>query len=165
MPTIVDRDRIANNCAILIRIAEELHIPYLVTEQYPAGLGRSVHAIEAAMTDPSRRIEKTRFSALVELVDQHLLRWNRRSILIAGVEAHVCVLQTVLDLHATGRQCFVCTDAVSAGQRDQIPYALRRMERAGAVMTGVLSALYEMLADSSHPSFRACLNLAKELEQ
>ncbi|HRP63378.1 MAG TPA: isochorismatase family protein, partial [Phycisphaerales bacterium] len=50
MPTIIDRDRITNNCAILIRIAEELHIPYLVTEQYPAGLGRSVNAIEAAMT-------------------------------------------------------------------------------------------------------------------
>ncbi|HRP64374.1 MAG TPA: isochorismatase family protein, partial [Phycisphaerales bacterium] len=106
-----------------------------------------------------------RVSALLERVDQHLIRWNRRSVLIAGVEAHVCVLQTVLDLHATGRQCFVCTDAVSAGQRHQIPHALRRMERAGAVLTGVLSALYEMLADSTHPSFRACLSLAKELEQ
>lgn len=164
MPTIVDRQRLENNCGILLRLASELKIPYLVTEQYPRGLGRTVDAVAAVMADPSQRVEKTRFSALVDVVDEQLTAWNRTSILICGIEAHVCVLQTVLDLQATGRQCFVCTDAISASQRDQIAPAQQRMQRAGAVLTGVMSAMYELLGDAQHPSFRACLELAKAVE-
>jgi nicotinamidase-related amidase len=117
------------------------------------------------MPDQSRRIEKTRFSACVDLVEQQLADWNCSTILVGGIEAHVCVLQTVLDLHATGRQAFVCTDAVSASQREQIGPAMRRMERAGGVLSGVLSAMYELLGDASHPAFGACLELAKMIRQ
>jgi nicotinamidase-related amidase len=86
-------------------------------------------------------------------------------VLVCGVEAHVCVLQTVLDLQAGGRQAFVCTDAVSASQRDQIQPALARMGAAGAVMTGVLSAMYELLGDCANENFRACLELAKSIQK
>lgn len=165
MPTIIDRDRVINNCAVLLRMAGELGLPYLVTEQYPKGLGRTVPEVAAAMVDQSRRIEKTRFSACVDVVVEQLDAWRRGSVIVAGLEAHVCVLQTVLDLQATGRQCFVCTDAVSASQRDQIPYALRRMEQAGAVLTGVMSAMYELMGDKSHPAFAGCLALAKLVQQ
>jgi nicotinamidase-related amidase len=165
IPTIVDRDRLIGNCINIIRMAELLGVPYLITEQYPAGLGRTVQPISAVMTDQSRRVEKTRFSALVDLVNDSLEIWQRRSVLVCGIEAHVCVLQTVLDLQATGRQSFVLTDAVSAAQRDQIPHALQRMARAGAVMTGVISAMYELLGDSTHASFRQCLELAKLVQQ
>lgn len=165
MPTIVDRDKLVSNCATLLQIAGVLGIPYLVTEQYPKGLGRTVEAVTKAMDDPSRRIEKTRFSASIDLVTDQLHRWRRGSVLIAGIEAHVCVLQTVLDLQAGGRQCFVCTDAVSASQRDQIGPAFTRMDRAGAIQTGIMSALYELLGDSSHPGFRSCLPLVKGLRQ
>jgi nicotinamidase-related amidase len=165
MPTIADRDKLTCNCAILLRMAAEMGIPYLVTEQYPSGLGRTVESVASAMIDPSRRIEKTQFSACIELVHDQLLAWQRSSVLVCGIEAHVCVLQTVLDLHATGRQTFVCTDAVSASQRDQIGPAFDRMKRAGAVLTGVLSAMYELLQDSTHKAFRPCLELAKAIKQ
>jgi nicotinamidase-related amidase len=165
MPTIVDRDRLTANCAILLRMAAELGLPYLVTEQYPHGLGRTVDNVAAAMADQSRRIEKTRFSACVELVDEQIAAWGRGTVLVCGIEAHVCVLQTVLDLHAGGRQCFVCSDAVSASQREQIGPAYRRMERAGAIVTGVMSAMYELLGDATHPGFRGCLELAKAVRQ
>lgn len=165
MPTIVDRDKLINNCAILLQLAGVLGIPYLVTEQYPKGLGRTVEPVAQAMDDPSRRIEKTRFSACLDLVSDQLQAWRRGSVIIAGIEAHVCVLQTVLDLQSEGRQCFVCTDAVSASQRDQIQPAFGRMQHSGAVLTGVMSALYELLADSSHPGFRTCLELVKGLRQ
>ena len=59
----------------------------------------------------------------------------------------------------------MCADAVSAAQRDQIPLALGRMGRAGAVMTGVISVMYELLGDAAHPGFRGCLELAKAVEQ
>jgi nicotinamidase-related amidase len=165
LPTIVDADKLTHNCATLLQIASVLGIPYLVTEQYPKGLGRTVDVVDKAMDDPSRRVEKTRFSSCIDLVSEQLLNWRRGTVLIGGIEAHVCVLQTVLDLHASGRQCFLCTDAISAGQRDQIAPALRRMESAGAVATGVLSATYELLADSTHPAFRSCLDLIKCLRQ
>lgn len=165
MPSIVDRHRVIANSAILIRMAIALGIPYVVTEQYPRGLGRTVEQVAEAMADQSQRIEKTRFTAMVELVRQQLHAWNRSTVLLAGVEAHVCVLQTALDVLASGRHCFVCSDAVSAGQHDQIGHAFRRMERAGAVTTGVLSAMYELLGDAKHASFGACLELAKAVEQ
>lgn len=165
MPTIVDRDKLTNNCAVLLRMASTMQIPYLVTEQYPRGLGRTVHEVAAAMADQSQRIEKTRFSACIDLVEQQLATWSRGAILICGIETHVCVLQTVLDLQSAGRQCFVCTDAISASQRDQSGPALRRMEHAGAIMTGVMSAMYELLMDAGHPAFRSCLELAKAVQQ
>lgn len=165
MPTIVDRHRVITNSAILIRMATEMGIPHLVTEQYPRGLGRTVEQVTEAMADQSRRIEKTRFSAMVELVRQQLDAWNRGTVLLAGVEAHVCVLQTALDVLASGRNCFVCSDAVSASQHDQIGHAYRRMERAGGITTGVLSVMYELLRDAKHESFGVCLELAKAVEQ
>jgi nicotinamidase-related amidase len=164
MPTIADADKITHNAATLLRIAEVIGMPYLITEQYPTGLGRTVEAITAAMEDQSRRIEKTSFSAAVDIVLEQLHAWRRSSIIICGIEAHVCVLQTVLDLHAAGRQGFVCLDAISSSQREQVPWALRRMERAGAIITGAMSAVYELLGDSTHPAFKPCLELIKSLK-
>lgn len=164
-PTIADWDKMVHNCAILLRMAGELGIPSLVTEHYPKGLGRTVEEVASAMLDPSSRIEKTRFSAMVDLVDEHLRAWGKRTVLVCGIEAHVCVLQAVLDLHATGRQCFVVSDAISACQREQIGHALRRMERAGALTTGVMSAMYELMEDAKHPAFAACLELVKGIRK
>lgn len=164
MPTIADRAKLARNCSILLRAANELAIPALVTEQYVRGLGRTVPEVAQSLANPAARIEKTRFSAAVEMVVGSFRTWRRRSVIIAGAEAHVCVLQTVLDLQAEGFQCYLMSDAISAGQRDQIAPAFERMRSAGAIPSGVLSAMYELMADASHPSFRTCLELAKQLE-
>lgn len=165
LPTIVDRDRLVTNASILLQMASELRIPYFVTEQYPKGLGRTIEEIDAAMTDPSRRIEKISFSASCDLILEQMAAWRRSSVIICGLEAHVCVLQTVLDLQSVGYHCFLCTDAISASQHGQIAPALRRMERAGAIPTGVLSIMYELMGNSNHPSFRRLLELAKEVKQ
>ncbi len=163
VPAIPDREKLVNNCVVMIRMACELGIPHLVTEHYPAGLGRTVEEMTAAMINPAGRIEKTQFSAVVDLVEDHLRAWRRPSVLVCGIEAHVCVLQTVLDLQAAGRQAFVVSDAISAMQSDQVAHALRRMETAGAVTTGVMSSMYELLGDSKHPSRQACVDLAKQI--
>ncbi len=165
VPTIVDADRLITNSAILLRLASELTLPYFVTEQYPRGLGRTTEPIAAAMTDPSRRIEKTRFSAAVDIIKERMATWRRSSVIICGIEAHVCVLQTVLDLQEAGYHCFLATDAISASQFGQIAPALRRMEQAGATPSGVISIMYELMGDSQHPSFRALLDLAKQVKQ
>ncbi|MBT8486254.1 MAG: isochorismatase family protein [Phycisphaerales bacterium] len=165
LPAIVDRERVVNNCVVMLQLVRELNLPFLVTEHYPQGLGRTVEAVSAAMFDPSARIEKTRFSAMVDVVDDLLTAWRRSTVLVCGIETHVCVLQTVLDLQASGRQAFVVSDAISAAHRDQGPPALRRMESAGAVVTGVMSSMYELLGDAAHPARRACVGLAKTIQQ
>ena len=163
--SIVDRDRLVTNSSILLRMASELGMPYFVTEQYPAGLGRTIEEVTSAMTDPSRRVEKSRFSAAIDLITDQFVAWRRSCVIICGIEAHVCVLQTVLDLQEAGFHCFLCSDAISANQQGQIAPALRRMERAGAVSTGVLSVMYELIGDAAHPAFRSLLELAKEIRQ
>jgi len=107
---------------------------------------------------------KTRFSAYTSDVAAQLRTLNRSQILVCGIEAQVCVLQTVLDLAAHGRQPFLVTDAISATDASQIAPAFRRMEHANAMATGTLSAMYELLQDATHPHFKACLELAKRIQ-
>lgn len=163
LPTIFDADRVVANCAAALELAKALGIPAIVTEQYVKGLGHSAPAIAAAAGDHAPVVEKTRFSALVPEVAGFLARHRTDDILIAGVEAHVCVQQTVLDLLATGRQPWLLTDAISAGRPDQIAPAFRRQERAGAIPSGVLGAAYEILGDAAHPRFKAALGVVKTL--
>jgi nicotinamidase-related amidase len=161
MPTIEARDRVETNCALLARAAGVLGMPVVCTEQYVRGLGGTVAAVREALPATAEVIEKTQFSALVGGVRAILRTQRRPTILVCGVEAHVCVLNTALDLVAAGWTVFYATDAISAGQVDQVDPAFRRMERAGALPTGTLSAMYELLGDAAHPSFRDILALAK----
>jgi nicotinamidase-related amidase len=163
LPTIFDADRVVANCAAALRIAETPGMPAIVTEQYTKGLGHSAPAILEAAGSHAKIFEKTRFSALTPEVDALLSARRCDDVLICGVEAHVCVQQTVLDLLASGRQPFLLTDAISAGRVDQIAPAFRRMERTGATASGVLGAAYEILGDAAHPQFRAVLGIVKTL--
>jgi len=164
LPTIAARDRVVGNCAVLLRMAGELELPVIVTEQYPKGLGPTADGVRAAMPADAELIEKTRFSAMVDAVAGRLKQWQRGTVLLGGLEAQVCVLQTVLDLQAGGWQCFLASDAISAGQSDQVAPALDRMRQAGAIVTGVLSAMYELMGEAGHGSFRPCLELAKSIK-
>ncbi|MDZ4755947.1 MAG: isochorismatase family protein [Phycisphaerae bacterium] len=154
---------VAFNCGALVQVAEVLDLPTIVTEQYVKGLGHTVESIRTKLPSTVHVIEKTRFSALVPetlaILDRHAIA----SVLLCGVEAHVCVLQTALDLLATGRQVFLVTDAVSSGQRDQVQHAIARMEGAGAVRSGTLGATYELLGDAANPRFKACLSIVKQV--
>jgi nicotinamidase-related amidase len=164
IPTIHDGDRVVVNCVAAIEAAKVLRLPTIVTEQYVKGLGHSAPAIATAAAAASARIvEKTRFSAFVPEVERMLSERRCDDVLVCGVEAHVCVAQTVLDLLAAGRQPYLLTDAISAGREDQIMPAFRRLERAGAIPTGVLAASYELLGDAAHPEFRAILSVVKTL--
>ncbi len=151
------------NAAVVCRAAAALGVPAIVTEQNPRGLGHTVPEIAAAVAPGTPVFTKTRFSSVTPEVQSALGALHRGSVLVVGIEAHVCVMQTTLDLLAGGRQPFLCTDCISAGQASQVAPAFRRMERAGAVPTGALSAIYELLGDAAHPQFKACLEMVKGL--
>ncbi len=161
MPTIHDADATITNTVAMIEIARLLSIPILATEQYTKGLGRSVPAIANALPSDATVFEKTQFSAIVPEVDAALRRLDRPDILLCGVETHICILQTTLDLLASGRQPILISDAVSSSEPTQANHAIRRAERCGALTSGVLSASYELMQDASHQAFRSILTVVK----
>jgi nicotinamidase-related amidase len=156
-------DPLVHNAAILCRAMRELGVPVIATEQNPRGLGRTVPAILEALPPGTPILTKTRFSSITPEVATALASTHRGTVLVCGIEAHVCVLQTTLDLLAGGRHAFLCTDCISASQASQVAPAFTRMERAGAIPTGALSSIYELLGDAAHPRFKACLEMVKGL--
>ena len=156
-------DALVHNTAILCRTMHALGVPMIATEQNPKGLGHTVAAVKAALPEGTPLFTKTRFSSLTPEVSGALASLHRGTVIVCGIEAHVCILQTTLDLLASGRQVFLCTDCISASQEPQVAHAFARMERAGAVRTGSLSAIYELLGDAAHPNFKTCLEMVKGL--
>jgi len=161
MPTIFQRETFIARTRALISGASLLNMPIIVTEQYVKGLGHTTAPILEVIPARTAVIEKLAFSALTPQVREQLQAARRTHLIVCGIEAHVCVLQTVLDACAMGIQTFHATDAISSGQPDQIDPAFRRMERAGSIPTGVVSALYEMMGSCEHPAFKSTLPLAK----
>jgi nicotinamidase-related amidase len=151
---------VAGACAKLVEAARILKLPALVSEQYPRGLGHT--APEVGLRDEPT-IEKSVFSAVrAEGFDRSQIgRHGRQQAIVCGIEAHVCVSQTVHDLLADGIEVHVPADAV--GSRHDIDYecGLERMVRAGAVVTTVESALFELLERAGTPEFKAVQALIK----
>ncbi len=144
---------VARSSAKLVRAARILDVPALVSEQYPKGLG---HTAPEVCLEDERRIEKSVFSAVrAEGFDLG----GREQAVVCGIETHVCVSQTVHDLLERGVEVHVPADAV--GSRHEIDYerGLERMERAGAVVTTVEAALFELLERAGTPEFKAVQRL------
>jgi nicotinamidase-related amidase len=144
---------VAGACATLLQGARILGVPALVSEQYPKGLGHT--APEVGLQDEPT-IEKTVFSAA--RADGFDLG-GREQAIVCGIEAHVCVSQTVHDLLDRGIEVHVPADAV--GSRHEVDYerGLERMERAGAVVSTVEAALFELLERAGTPEFKAVQKL------
>ena len=147
--------------AALCEGARALGLPVAATEQYVKGRGRTAEPVKAALGPDAPVHEKMRFSALTPEIRDWFDRTGRSQLILCGIEAHVCVLQTALDARRAGISTWLATDAISAGQPDQIAPAMHRMQRAGCTPTGAVSCLYEMAGSAEHPAFRAVLNAAK----
>jgi nicotinamidase-related amidase len=146
-------EAVARSCAKLLAAARILGVPALVSEQYPKGLG---HSAPELGIEGERTLEKTVFSAArVEGFDLA----GRAQAIVCGIETHVCVSQTVHDLLDEGVEVHVPADAV--GSRHALDYerGLERLERAGAVVSTVESALFELLERAGTPEFKAIQKL------
>lgn len=152
---------LTRDVAFLIDAANLLGVPVLATEQYPKGLGPTTP--ELARRLPADRPAKTAFSccgAAGFLGD--LRARGRPNAVLVGMETHVCVLHTALDLIEAGFTVFLPVDAVSSrGELDHVT-ALRRMERAGAIPTSAEAVAFEWVGDAAHPQFKAVSKLVIE---
>jgi nicotinamidase-related amidase len=160
---IPDHERIVANVVTLIRGAKTLNLPVWATEQYPRGLGPATAAIVELIPD---RPAKTTFHccAVPQLLEQ-LYGRNVRHVTVAGIEAHVCVAQTALELLDLGFQVQVPADAVASRHRVDWEFALRRLERAGAVVSSTESVLFEWTETADRPEFKAISELIKEKDK
>ncbi len=161
LPAMNNPERVCKNAGILAAAANILKLPTIITEQYPKGLGNTIEEISAHLTDAAV-IEKSSFScARNEDFLSALKKNSRHQVLICGIEAHVCVLQTAFDLSVLGYQVHLAADAVSSRNPENITNALERMRRAGITISNTESALFEMLDDSAHENFREISKLIK----
>lgn len=139
-------------CVRLARAFGELDLPVVVSEQYPRGLGPTVAELRAVLGE-GEIPAKTCFSALGS-TDVATALEPATAVVVCGIETHVCVLQTVDAMLAAGRTVHVAVDAVASRSDQDRDVALRRMERAGAVLTTAETAAFELLRDASHPAFK-----------
>jgi nicotinamidase-related amidase len=151
-----DFDRVAKATATLIKGAEAIGIPIVVTEQYPKGLGKTASEVAEHLPEGVEPLEKVCFSASeAEGFDLG----GRDQALVCGIETHVCVNQTTLDLLDSGVQVQVAEDAVGSRFEDNKRVGLHKMERAGAVLTSVETALFELLGRAGTDEFKVVQKL------
>lgn len=150
------RAAVIRNTRLLLEAAGRLGIPVALTEQYPRGLGPTAGDVLAALPEGTRRAEKTCFSC-AGAVDPGA----RAQVVLAGMEAHVCVLQSALEWRAAGREVFVVEDACCSRNAANHANAMRRLGLAGVVVANTESVLFEWLRDARHEQFKAISGLLK----
>lgn len=160
-PHIHDNQSLSKKCATLIEGAKILGLPIVVTEQYTKGLGYTIKPISEVL-GISNTIEKMDFSCCGEgkfmlKIEEHF----KDNVILCGIESHVCVLQTAIDLLERGHQPIVIADAVSSRNLYDKEIALKRMENEGVMLSTVESILLEMCRVSGTDSFKAISRLIK----
>jgi len=152
---------VVSSIATLIRACKVLEIPIFLTEQYPKGLGPTEPAILELLEDIPV-IQKMTFSCCgIDALTEQLETANRRQIVVVGIEAHVCVQQTVLDLMAMGFQVHIPKDAVSSRKALDYETALERMAQAGAILSTVETVVFELLEKAGTDVFKSVSRLIK----
>ena len=159
-PEVTKRTTQAINLAT--RMFKHWNNPIIVTEQYPKGLGHTTQHIAQHLGDVET-IEKMTFSCCGQVdFNQQLKNSGRKSVILTGMETHVCVLQTAQDLIARGYRVYVPEDAVQSSNKQRWKSGLHLMEREGAVITNMESCIFQMLDRCDTPDFKVFSKLLKE---
>ncbi len=159
LPALHDADSMVERSRVVIQGLQALDVPLVATEQYPKGLGKTVPAVQLLLGDGAAVFEKTRFSAVIAEVEAVLNEQKIENVILLGAEAHVCMLQTVLDLRAKGLAVYVpfdCTTSRNPANKDN---ALQQMRDVGAVVSNSESVLFQLLGDAKHPAFKTVSKL------
>lgn len=145
---------VIKHTGFLLQSADMLDIPVIRTEQYPSGLGDTLPEVQKHIWQDVR-LEKSCFSCCgAEGFDKTLSPLDKKQVILAGMESHVCVLQTAMELKDVGYDVFVVNDAVCSRTKHNHKNALQRMHQAGVIITNTESVMFEWLRDASHPKFK-----------
>ncbi|MGN1124867.1 MAG: hydrolase [Candidatus Gastranaerophilaceae bacterium] len=158
----LEKNTVVKKSNTLLKTANLLDIPVIITEQYPKGLGSTVDYVSAQIKEGTEIVEKTAFSVLKdEGFLEKLKSYGKKQIIIGGIEAHICVHQTVADLIENGFDVYVVKDACASRKKDDFKTGVRLMKQNGAKITDTEIVLFELLKTSKHPKFKEVQALIK----
>ena len=160
MPVIHDAGPVMDNAIFLARVARELGVSVLGTEQNPLALGQNDPAVRGLC---GRTLSKVHFSAVADglLAELISLAPRAQQVVLAGCEAHVCLLQTALEVQQAGLQAFVVAEACGSRRPQDKQAALERLQQAGVILVSAEMVAFEWLRSCEHPAFRQVLSLIK----
>ncbi len=171
-PVIHEMGAVIDTSRLMLAASIELGLPVAVTEQYPRGLGHTVSELSELLTPQHAVVEKVTFSMMcssenedpvsAEMMHDFIIGNDIRKVLLCGVETHVCVLQTTLDLLAMDIDVTIIVDGVSSQRPTDRSVALDRLAKAGAVLSTAEATLFQLLADAKHPSFKSVSKLVQQ---
>ncbi|KXL53106.1 vibriobactin-specific isochorismatase [Anaerotignum neopropionicum] len=161
VPVISGKEEILRKSAILVQGLAEVGVPFVVSQQYTKGLGETVEELTGVI-DSFHYMEKNTFSCFeCEEIADWVKAQGKRTILVCGVEAHICVLQTVIDLLGADYRVFVVADCVGSRNPYDKEIGLERMRVEGAILTTCEAALFELTGGAKSPYFKAISKLVK----
>ena len=155
-----DKQAVLQQTEKLLTAATTLNVPVVVTEQYPRGLGHTEQALQQHFNDDISVVEKTCFSCFEsDGFKQAIESSQKRQVIITGMEAHICVLQTALDLQRANFSVFVVEDAIASRVESNKRNAIERLRQDGVIVTNTESVIFEWLRDAKHAHFKALSRL------
>jgi nicotinamidase-related amidase len=161
IPVIEESEKLVENCCKLIRGLQILGLPILVTQQYTKGLGETLDEIKSVIND-FQYIEKNDFSCYDEPVFvEKIALLVAKNVILCGIESHVCVLQTAIDLKDAGYNPVVVMDCVSSRSFDNVDLAMERFRHEGIMMTSLESILFELTRSAGTSEFKEISKLVK----
>jgi nicotinamidase-related amidase len=162
LPAIANRERVLRNGVLLLNLANILELPVVLTTQYSRGLGPTVPEVLAAAPGVAP-LDKMSFGCFgsPEFLDRLKALGGRDQLVVAGIESHICVAQTVLGALERGYTVHVASDAVGSRSEENRAVGMSRMDRAGALVSSTEMAIYELLGRSDAAAFKRMLPLLK----
>jgi nicotinamidase-related amidase len=161
IPVMNDKENLIRNTKILIEGLKVLNIPMIVTQQYTKGLGVTISSILESTSD-YHAMDKISFSLSDdEAILQEIEKNNKKNIIICGIEAHICVLQTVIDLLEKKYNVVLVVDCISSRKEIDKKYAIKRAIREGAVITTYEAILFELTRKAGNETFKQISKLIK----
>ncbi len=158
----LDKDVVVKRTSTLAKAAKILEIPVVVTEQYPKGLGNTVELVKQNLPEETPILSKTAFSAVKEAGFMDTLKsFNKKQIVISGIETHVCVHQTCADLLALGYDVYIVKDACASRNKYEFKLGIERMQANGAKISCVEIVIFEWLRSAQNPHFKEVQALIK----
>lgn len=159
LPVILDKEILLENTNKLIEGINIMGLPIVVTEQYPRGLGRTDKNIKGL--EKANFFEKTSFTALTDGVKSELEDIGRKKVILAGIEAHICVYQTARDLLKNGYQVFLLEDVVSSRDKIKKENGIELIRSMGGLVTNIETVLFDMVGDAKNIEFKEISQVIK----
>ena len=153
---IFNKEKIKYHCNKLVELLVELSVPIIYTEQYPKGLGSTVNCLKKKLTqNNSKKIEKTTFSAYEnEGLKKILTQTNKQQVIVVGIESHICVLQTAIDLLENDRQVYIVDKCIGSRKLGDAKMGIERMLNKGASLINFEMIFFELIRDSKNQFFK-----------